>query len=492
MAISTKEDIDAAPEALLDGAYCAKIEDFFSPGSRDLIGRFLTNFIESLVITPTELVFSAKYQKRLSDAGRVMMNAVDKIATLQAKTKGESAAARLRDLNTLISSGMKKVWDDDKEKPIPAITPEGFPAFVAGVRGSDVERDYIINRTLAEHLSQHKVWKDKISTLIKLHHAAKGKAEHAYVELVISECMKSDAALDQMFSLYEILEERCNDLMDLWKGEWKPRDTTHPAMVEINAMIAEGIAPNVKSAVEYSLLRTLAGKNPIRSAEPEVEIQALFDMFKRLWTGSTLIGGTKAMASLERRQARHLSKESVTDLLRERKVLADRYAFLLQISAVAIGQSNRATLKTFIDHYFGDKDFVPRIVAGQEQPVPKLQTLTAIHRSLRSSWLPDGDKAAHMAQVEIAQGQLLKSSRLFEQVEKKSGTASQKVLTLLDLCRKGTFIDGPTMDAVRKVLEGYLRDPSFLPDYLGGAAGEEKERKMLLLTKTLGSIGITV
>jgi hypothetical protein len=236
----------------------------------------------------------------------------------------------------------------------------------------------------------------------------------------------------------------------------------------------------------------MASKSPLRSAEPEVEIQALFDMFKRMWTGSTLIGGTKAMASLERRQGRHLSKEGITDLLRERKVLVDRYAFLLQISTIAIGQGNRATLKTFIDHYFGDKDFVPRVVAGQEQPVPKLQTLTTLHRLLRSSWLPDGDKAAHMAQVELAQGQLLRTSRLFEQVEKKSGTASQKVLTLLDLCRKGTFIDGPAMDAVRKVLEGYLRDPTFLPDYLGGATGEDKERKMMLLTKTLGSIGVSV
>ena len=135
---------------------------------------------------------------------------------------------------------------------------------------------------------------------------------------------------------------------------------------------------------------------------------------------------------------------------------------------------------------------MPRVIAGQEQPVPKLQTLTTLHRAIRSSWLGETDKAIFMGQVETAQGQLLKSSRLFEQVEKKGGSASQKVLTLLDLCRKGTFIDGPAMAAVRTVIEGYLRDPSFLPDYLGGAAGEEKERKLTLLTKTLGMFGINL
>jgi hypothetical protein len=492
MAIPTKDDLEAAPEALLEGAYCTKVEDFFSPGSRDLIGRFLTNFTESLVITPTELVFSAKYQKRLNDAGRTMMNAVDKIATLQAKLKGESAAQRLRDLNTLISAGMKKVWDDDKDKPAPAITPEGFSGYCAGLKGTPAEKDYAANRALTEFLFSHKVWKDKVTVLVKFFELTKGKDENRYIEQILSECLKSDPALDQMLGLCETLEERCNDLADLWKGEWKARDTAHASMGAIAAMIADGSAPNCKASVEYSLLRTLANKMPLRSAEPEVEITALFDLFKRMWTGSTLIGGAKALTSLERRQARHINKEGVTDLLRERKVLADRYAFLMQLTTVAVGQGNRATLKTFIDHYFGDKDFVPRVVAGQEPPVPKLQTLAGIHRAIKASWLPDGDKTAFAAQVEAAQTQLLKNARLFEQIEKKGGGPSQKVLTLLDLCRKGTFIDGVNLDAVRQVLNTYLRDASFLSDYLGGATGEEKERKMTLLTKTLASIGITV
>ncbi|TAN70162.1 MAG: hypothetical protein EPN20_05890, partial [Magnetospirillum sp.] len=206
MSNPSKEDIEAAPDALLDGSYCTSIDDFFSTGSRDLIGRFLTSFIESLIITPTELVFSAKSQKRLNDAGRVMMNAVDKIATLQAKSKSESAAKRLKDLNTLISAGMKKVWDDDKEKPIASITPETFTTFVANLKVADAERDYVINRTLVEHLSQYKVWKDKVAVLVKLHECTKGRPENTTIEFILSECIKSDAALDQLFGLFETLE----------------------------------------------------------------------------------------------------------------------------------------------------------------------------------------------------------------------------------------------------------------------------------------------
>ncbi|CAA7617049.1 conserved hypothetical protein [Candidatus Terasakiella magnetica] len=491
MSTPTKEDLEAAPEALLDESYCKKVDDLFTVGSRDLIGRFFTSFTDSLIITPTELVYSAKYQKRLNDAGRIMMNGVDKIATLQARAKNESAAARLRDLNTLISAGMKKVWEDDKERPPPSITLDSFPAFLAGLKGSDAERDTQFHRTVVEFLGQFKVWKDKVATLIKLFNLTSGKPENKAIEYILSECIKCEPALDQVLGLCETLEERCNDLIDLWKGELKPRASAHPCAGDISAMITSGAAPDIKDAVEYSLLRTLANKMPIRSAEPEVEIQAVFELFKRMWLGSTLIGGAKALVSLERRQARQINKENVTDLLRERKALTDRYAFLLQLSAVAIGQTNRSVLRSFIDHYFSDKDFVPRIVAGQELPVPKLQTLTVIHRAIRASWLADGDKARYMAQVEAAQISLLGSSRLLAQVDQKSGGPAQKVLTLLDLCRKATFIDGPALITVRDTIAAYLKDAAFLNEYLNGAAGEEKERKMMLLTRTLASIGIT-
>ncbi|MGE5502836.1 MAG: hypothetical protein ACM31L_00290 [Actinomycetota bacterium] len=490
MAVPSKDDIEAASDVVLDGAYCTAVEHFFNPGARDLIGRFLPGFLDGLVITPTELVHSAKYQKRLHDAGRTMMNAVDKIATLQARRKNESSAKRVKDLHALVSAASRKVWDDEKERPYPALTADNFSSVFATIKGAEAERDYTINRALSEYLSQYKVWKDKVAVLTGMVRSTVGRDENHYVEWLLGECLRSDPALDQLFGMPDRLEARCNDLVDLWKGEWQQRDTASAALPDISALIAEGAAPNVKAGIEYSLLRTLAGKEPLRSAEPEQEIQALFEMFRKMWTGSTLIGGQKALALLEKRQARYINNEGVTDLLRERKVLADRVAFLMGLSALAIGQGNRATLKIFIDHYFGDQDFIPRVVSGQDAPVPKLQTFTATHRSLRSSWLSDDDKGTYMALVETAQAELIKRSRLFEQVDKKSGSPAQKVLTLLDLCRKATFIEGRNLDGVKQSIERYLQDPQFVPDYLGGSQGEERERKVQLLVKTLAAFGI--
>jgi len=493
MAVPGRDDVEAAPDSLLDSAYCTKTEDFFSAASRDLIGRFLSAFLESWILTPTELVHSARSLRRLNDSGRPLMNALDKIATLQVRNSKENAGKRLADLSGLVDVAMKMVWDDERERPIHPITLETYTAFVDGVWATGFDRDYLINLTLAEFLSQFKVWADKLAVLVRLHDLSRSHDGNPYVVAIIAECLKSDGALDQMFGLFEIPEERCIDLTALWKGEWKPHATSHPVLETINGMVASGGHPNLRPAIETALLLVLSGKEPLRSAEPEVEVQAVFDTFKRLWIGGTnLIGGAKAMTALERRQARILSSEGVTDILRERTVLVDRYTALMHLSTITIGQGNRATLKTFMAHYFNHRDFVARVIAGDEPPIPKLQSLTMIHRTIKSSWLSDRDKGSFMAPVEAAQGQLMANAKLFESLDKRGGTASQKVLSLLDLCRKGTFIEGPNLAAARKVIEGYLADPGFLPDYLGGARGEEKDRKMALLSKALGSYGITV
>lgn len=486
----TKEETESGSDILLAESYCTEVEHFFQPAARDLIGRYLANFLDGLVITPSELVHSSKYQKRLHDAGRTLMNVVDKVGTLQGRFKGIPGSQRVRELHALISTASKKVWDDDKDNPPASFTPETFLAAVDRLKATGGDRDYAINRMLAEHLFQHKVWRDKVTVLARLARLCHGRDEFRLVEPVLAECVKSEPALDQLLGLPERLEDRCDDLVALWRGSWEPRDTACPVVADLNAMIAEDAAPDVKAAIEHALMRALAGKMPLRSAEPEQEIQAVFDMFRRMWTGASLIGGAKALAMLEKRQARHINNETVTDLLRERKVLADRVAFLMTLAAIAVGPANRATLKTFIDHYFGDQDFIPRVMAGTDAPVPKLQTLTQIHRAVRASWLGDEDKAAHLARVEAAQAELMKRSRLFEQVEKKGGGPAQKVLTLVDLCRKGTFIEGPNLDVAKKVIVAYLQDRQFFTDYLAGAVADDRERKVALLSKTLAAFGI--
>lgn len=485
-----KEEAEGSTDGVAAQSYCSTLADFYSPAAREMMGRTLASFLDQLVITPGELIHSGKYLKRLNDSGRALMNAVDKVATLQARHSGENAAARLRDLNTLISAGTRKAWEDDRDRPVPAMTPETFLSVIAALKVPQAERMHAIGRVVAEHLFIHKVWRDKVGVLVQLVELTRGRDEYRMLEPWLAEALRSEPALDQMLGFPDRLEDRCHDLIDIWRGTWQPRDTAVPVMADIARLIAEGDVPTVKSAIEFALLRTLAGKEPLRSAEPEIEIQAVFDMFRRMWNGGQLVGGTKALALLERRQSRYLNTEGVTDLLRERKVVADRIAFLMQLAALAVGAANRLIIKTFIDHYFGDQDFVPRTIAGLEPPVPKLQTLAGVHRALKASWLSDEDKATTMAKIEAAQVELLKRARLFEQIEKKGGGAAQKVLTLLDLCRKNTFIDGAPLDTARAAVQTYLTGPQFTAEYLTGAQGEERERKIQLLAKTLASIGI--
>ncbi len=483
-----KEEADAVGEVLLESSYCTKTEDFFAQPARDLISRYLSSFLDQLVITPAELVHSAKYQKRLNDAGRVQMNTVDKIGSLQARFKGESQSKRVRELQTLVSQANRKVWDDDRERPVASLKPENFGDVVHKIPPDS--RDYEGLRILTDHLGQYKVWKEKATVLVYMMAHCRQPQAWSLIEAVLGETMRSEPALDQLLGMPERLEVRCNDLIDLWKGCLTPRDTTAPVITDINNLIAADKVPSVKAGVEFSLFRSLAGRMPLRSAEPDIEILAVNEMFKRMWHNQTLLGGAKGMAMLEKRQTRGINTETVTDLLRDRKVLIDRLLYLMELTTLAVGPANRAILKTFIDHYFGDRDFIPRVASGQEPPVPKLQTFTTLHKAIRNSWLTEDEKSNFAALVEASQAKLIVSSHLFEQIDKKGGGPAQKVLTIIDLCRKGTFIDGRNHDPAKRYLMTYLQDPAFMAEYLAGTSGEERARKVDLLVRTLASLGI--
>jgi hypothetical protein len=487
MAAPMKDDVDAIDD-LVEASFCTSVEHFFTPAARDLLGRYLGSYCDQLIITPAEMVHSAKYQKRLHDAGRIMMNVIDKVATIQARRKGIDAAQRVRDLGALVSLAGRKVWDDDKERPLPTVKPEAFADAVDRMPPKD--REYTAFRQLTDLLAAYKVWKDKVGILAKMLAANQGRTAAPVIEAILAETIRSEPAIDQLLGMPETLEDRCNDLIDLWKGTWQARDTASPVVVDLNALIASGAALSLKTSIEFCLMRSLAGKMPLRSAEPELEIQAVIDLFRRMWLGQGVIGGTKALAMLERRQSRTITTETVTDLLRERKVVVDRLFYLMTLAQLAVGPTNRGTVKSFIDHYFGDRDFIPRVIAGQELPIPKLQTLTQLHRAIKTSWLGDAEKVTYGASVAAAHAELLKRSRLFEQIDKKGGSPSQKLLTILDLCRKNTFIDGDSMETVRVQVQGYLNDPQFMPDYLGSTSGEERDRKISLLTRTVNAIGL--
>jgi hypothetical protein len=482
---------DSGDNALILASYCTKFEDFFTPAARDLVARYLPGFMDQLVITPTELLHSAKYQKKLAEAGRPLMNAVDKVGTLQAKANKEgSSVKRVKDLHTLVSDGMKKVWDDERASPIPTFKPGAFMA-AAAVFGVGGDQEYQINRMLTEHLFALKTWRDKMEALLALLQETYGAEQQKYIAQIIAECLRSENAMNALLGPVDRLEDRMNDLIDLWKGQWQPRGDENPMVTALSQAIGGGLVPGARPAIEVAMLRNLASKEPVDNGESDGELQALARVVRRARFENTIIGGAKLIALIEKRMARFINNEALTDIMREPRPWAEKSMALVNLITLAVGPGVRQTLLNFIDHYFSNEDFTKRLLAGNESPFFRLQGMANLHRAIRAAPLPEQSKWKYMEAIEAAHAGYMASTKPFELVDRQAKNSAQKTIMLIDLCRKGTFIDGRTMETARQAIQATLAQPDFKANYLAGATGAEAEKKIDILTKTLAALGIS-
>ncbi len=472
-------------------AYCTRVEDFYAPNARDMVGKILAGFLNQSVLTPGELLYSYKALKRLNYSGRPLNSAVDRVGTRQAKARGGNPVARVRELGALVTTAVQQAFEKDRANPLPTITVETFLTVIKGIVGTPEHCAEEINRVIAEHLSAFRTWSDKVREILCFIESLEGsEAEQQRFKILLMEALRNESAWSQLLGFAETLEERCSDYIELWQGIWKHREGTSEDLIKICSMIADGKGEEFKGSIEYMLMQALVDKDPLRSPEPEIEVQAQFDLFRRMWINGRLLGGAKALSLLERRQSRIINNEGVTDLLYERRVLVERLAFLIVLAGQCIGRAPRAIMKTFFHSYFGSDDFVAKLLLGQEPHLGKMQTLTTIHRGLKSCWLEEAEKIDYMAKVEAAQLEIMKRSQILGQIEKRSSGPAQKVISLLDLYRKGTFIDGTPLSVVKQMLNMALAQPQFATEYLGAAQGEDRAKRAMALGRMLGMLGI--
>jgi hypothetical protein len=287
------------------------------------------------------------------------------------------------------------------------------------------------------------------------------------------------------------LEDRMNDLIDLWKGQWQPRGDENPLVTALSQAIGAGLIPAARPAIEVAMLRNLAGKEPIDNGEADGELQALAKVVRRARFENTIIGGAKVIALIEKRMARFINNEALTDIMREPRPWAEKCMALVNLSTLAVGPGVRQTLLNFIDHYFGNEDFAKRLLAGNESPFYRLQGMANLHRAIRAAPLPEQSKWKYMDAIESAHAGYMVSTKPFELVDRQAKNSAQKTIMLIDLCRKGTFIDGRTMELAKQAIQTALAQPDFKVNYLAGATGAEADKKLDILTKTLAALGIS-
>lgn len=122
-----------------DATYCLKVEDFYRPQARRMVGMLAHHILEGAGITAFDLIYSPAYQRQLMDAGRGIDDAIHRGATMQAEKAGTNSRTRAKELRALIGGAIKV--SREKGKTVPTFdTPEEYGKVAETILASEKER----------------------------------------------------------------------------------------------------------------------------------------------------------------------------------------------------------------------------------------------------------------------------------------------------------------------------------------------------------------
>ena len=296
-------------QTLAKAAYCTEPHHFYAPHARDLIGRLLRSFLDNQRITPTELLHSVAYQRKLMTAGNVLEGAVQKACLAQVKDTSTSVTVRIKEMHSLIESVTKRVRAQEQGYGIEKMdAQECLQELKKSAPSPDSNaKDFKINRLLTRYMESSEGWHDKfkrlfkIFTLLSAGEAAKNPRNVAFGDMILGEIIRSKAGLDMVIGDFETLEERLNDIAALYRGNFEPKDDVADAetATQIAALFREHKLTSSRAGLAYHVYSALTGRTNVLSRDVVVELAAIARLIDALKVESGFIG-----ENVERRKSR--------------------------------------------------------------------------------------------------------------------------------------------------------------------------------------------
>jgi hypothetical protein len=267
--------------------------------SRNLIGRILRDFLDTLVITPTELLHSYSYIKKLDSAGNLLNAAIHHIAKGQADATKTPVKDRAEAINKLIRETTNLARDTmaERKKRLP-LEPGQFAMMCrrAEARFEPHERRHMILTTLTNTLAGSRSYGQKLEQLDGFVTPDLEPAQLELLDGVIADLLSSGQMIQEILGNQQHLAAALGELLDLIGGKLAadpPQASV--CMTAVNRLLKAHELPACRAVLLDRFMREISSNKPL-SRDPAAErthLQALVDRFKDengKFTGSPELG----------------------------------------------------------------------------------------------------------------------------------------------------------------------------------------------------------
>jgi hypothetical protein len=432
-------------------------------------------------LTAIELLYTPRHQTDLMNSGTSAMQAVQKAARWQVRGLSVPVSERIRRLWAIIDEAKAALAAQVEELAPPPMTPETAGAlFARAAEESDGAYGFRILCSLSAGLAEKKTWAEKIDTVLKIASSASTPAALGCVDQVLGELLRPVDVVKEVVGQRATAGDDLVALLALVNDTARPTDAPPKAALAVPfyKLVARAPLPNTRATLAGHIVRLVTGPDKMTNKALGDEIQFVVELHGTLMLNGALIGGAVTQEALERRLARSLSDQTIDLLMQGTRSVGERVLRAVVLHNKVFGEAARGYLEQYIAELMGQPQIEAKLVPEGLSVRQQIKALGALHRALKGSKLADRPKDRMARQVEQTQTALLDSTRMLEKLNDGSGSAAERLMRVVDLCREGAFTDGENADRARAAAQQLMKRPDFLDSYLDGAdqKGERASR----------------
>lgn len=461
---------------------CRAPSDLYAANARRAIGRLCRDFLDGVMLTPTELLYSPEKQHQYLNRGTDYQAAVQKAAMAQAPAAKQNVAQRVRELYNVVDTAVRETAERLKGKTPEPIDPKTFAEFIIASRKAELTetRDFYVNVALTAHLADAKTWTEKIERLrIIADNVTDAALVMPLVDDILSEIVASKTALRELFGPAETLGRSIEMTADLLMAP-RPAALTLPENGQrFRDFLSRHPLPETRAALLRQLRRSLESKAPLASGPPPADLNAHLKLLDVLIRAGDAVGGENTVDLFCERLPRVLTVDTLNAALHPLPKLDDRLIRALEIHRRLQAAPGRLQIRQYVDFVFETERLLQVLAKEQDTIAHKLQRLTRLHDALVSSGLSGAALTKFAEPLAALQADLIRDTKLFEKIEREAATPAARALLLLDLCADGAFIQGANLRAAHAQIRRHMQDESFATSLLAGAEDKQAQTKRL-------------
>ena len=288
---------------------CTTMEEFMGLESRIVMNRVLREFLDHLMITPTELLHNYSYQKKLDSMG-LIASAVAQLAQAQSGAGHGDIRSRIDEIYKLVNQVMYKAQETMSErKRIPILVEKEFAKLCRRVEAvfPEADRGYMVKTALTAYLNGAGSLGGKLEQITALVTEDVDDSQVGHLDDIIADLLGSGSSVQDMLGEQPSLGTALGMLADLVLNKLdisKVKKAT-PQLVMIHGLLNGRGMPSSKAVLLDRLRREFTANKPlVRTNDPTVERDALNALTVKITAnGRHLFGSEFEEATSKRSQA---------------------------------------------------------------------------------------------------------------------------------------------------------------------------------------------